>query len=120
MRILQFFRLGWLFNKQVAWGLFWLILMILIALGVCMVGVRIAGDIEQWENWLIRYALVFLLWRMVLYAGLIYGWVWMRKRVIAREAGNGSDQTQIKRRLLVCEVCAIVVMLMMEVSNALV
>ncbi|MGL4667647.1 MAG: hypothetical protein ACRCWR_06930 [Saezia sp.] len=124
MRLLRFFHLRWLLNKrvvkQVAWGLLWIILVILVSVGVSIAGVHLAGDIAKWGDFLKQYASVFLLWRVFLYAGLVYGWLWMRKRVIAREASHGCDETQAKRRLLVCEVCTAMAILVMEVSNWLV
>lgn len=115
MKLLRFFHLHWLLDKRVLKqflrGLLWVLLVIVVALGVCIAGVQVTGDIEQWESWLTKYAPVFLLWRLALYAGLIYGWLWMRKRVIAREQG------QVKRRLLVSEFCALAVLIVMEVTN---
>ncbi|MNO04981.1 hypothetical protein D3C81_2261930 [compost metagenome] len=38
----------------------------------------------------------FLIWRLVLYAGTAWGWLWMRRRVLAREPG-GTPQPHLLR-----------------------
>ena len=116
-KMLRFFKFGWLLNKGVLRGLLWFTCVVLVGLAVNMVGVGITGDIEQWRDWLIRYAPVFLLWRLMLYVTLIYGWLWMRKRLIAREESAGQNKKQVQQRLLVSEICAVATIVVMEVSN---
>lgn len=86
----------------------WVVLFLGAAIVANMVGIRIAGDVAAWEHWLYRHSLWFLVWRLALYAGIAAGWIWMRKRVLAREPDSIASQRL--RRLEIAAVAAFVVL----------
>ncbi|GAD20421.1 DUF4400 domain-containing protein [Acidovorax sp. MR-S7] len=49
------------------------------------------------------------------YGATAYGWVWMRRRLLAREAQRGADR-QERRRLLRSEIAGIAAILALEAS----
>jgi hypothetical protein len=65
-----------------------------VAFVVNVMGLRLAGGLEEWVQWMKRYAWAFLLWRLFLYALLVRGWWWMRSRCLRR------DPTPAARRAL--------------------
>ena len=63
----------WLFNRRVGVALLWSALVIGAAVLVNLFGIRIVGGIDGWERWLRTHAIVFLTWRLCLYAGTVWG-----------------------------------------------
>jgi len=53
----------------------------------------------------------FFLWRLCLYGATGYGWIWMRRRLLARESG-----TEARRRLLRAEVAGVAGIVALEAS----
>lgn len=104
-------RLGWLFNRRVGLALLWTVLLLIAAVAVNVVGVRVAGGIEGWQRWMDSHAGYFLVWRLLLYAGTVWGWRWMRRRLRAREPDSATAQ-----RLLRVEIAAVVAVLVLEAS----
>lgn len=86
----------------------WVLLFLGAAFVANLVGIRMAGDVAAWEQWMRRHSLWFLVWRLALYAGIAAGWIWMRKRVLAREPDNTTGQRL--RRLEISAVAAFVVL----------
>ena len=68
-----------------------------------------------WERWLTATAGYFLVWRLCLYGATAYGWVWMRRRLLAREAQRGADR-QARRRLLRSEIAGVAAIVALEAS----
>lgn len=122
---MSFLKMRWLFNKRTAWTLLWVVLLVLVAGLVNLAGVRIAGDIEGWTAWLKDHAAIFMVWRIALYAGVVCGWVWMRRRVLSREEAQEKAQEkkqeggskQSAMRLIRIEVAAVAALLVLELSN---
>jgi len=56
-------------------------------------------------------AAYFFVWRLCLYATTIYGWRWMRRRLLAREAGDDA-----RKRLIRAEVAAMIAAAALEIS----
>lgn len=104
-------RFAWLFNRRVGMALFWSALVLGAAVAVNLAGIRIVGGIDGWERWLRAHAMVFLAWRLCLYAGTAWGWWWMRRRVQQREAA-----AETRQRFLRIEVAAVVAIVLMEGS----
>jgi hypothetical protein len=71
-----------------------------------------AGGIDGWRQWMDAHAGWFLVWRLLLYAVTVYGWLWMRRRLHAREPEGGARQ-----RLLRVEVAAVLAVVALEVSQ---
>ena len=90
-----------------------MLVMVLIAAAVVnLVGIRMAGSIEGWHQWMRAHAGWFLAWRLLLYAVTVYGWLWMRRRLHAREPDGGARQ-----RLLRVEIAAVLAVVALEVSR---
>lgn len=101
-------------SARVLWVLALLVLVLVAAFAVNLVGLRIAGSIDGWQRWLAAHSGHFLAWRMVLYAGTAWGWLWMRRRLRAREPDVGTRQ-----RLLRVEVAAVLAVVALEASQLL-
>ena len=104
-------RLRWLFNRRVGLTLLWTALLLIAAVAVNVVGIQIAGGIEGWQRWMAAQSGAFLAWRLLLYAATAWGWLWMRRRLRAREPERATGQ-----RLLRAEVAAIVAVIVLEAS----
>ena len=104
-------RLSWLLNRRVGLALLWTVLLLIAAVAVNVVGIRIAGGIEGWQRWMDSHTGAFLAWRLLLYAGTVWGWLWMRRRLRAREPESTAAQ-----RLLRVEIAAVVALLVLEAS----
>jgi len=53
----------------------------------------------------------FFVWRLCLYAATIYGWRWMRRRLLAREVGDDA-----RKRLIRSEAAAVMAVAALEIS----
>jgi len=102
------------FNWRVALTLLALALVVTVAVLVNVVGIELAGDILSWDHWLKDNAPVFFVWRMLLYAATVYGWLWMRKRVLQRE-----ETVDARKRLKRVEICAAASIMLLEMTNFL-
>jgi hypothetical protein len=107
--------LRWLFSRRAAMALLWLVLIVAAAVGANVVGIYLIGSVAGWERWLAASAGYFFIWRLCLYGATAYGWIWMRRRLLAREDQSGTD-TQAQRRLIRAEVAAVVAMVALEAS----
>ena len=87
------------------------LLVLLAPVAANVVGLHLAGGIDAWQAWLTAHSNHFLAWRLLLYAGNAYGWLWMRRRVLAREPDTGTRQ-----RLLRAELAAVVAVAALELS----
>ncbi|HBO3145809.1 MULTISPECIES: hypothetical protein [Pseudomonas aeruginosa group] len=87
------------------------LLVLLAAVAANVIGIHLAGGIDDWQAWLTAHSTYFLTWRLLLYAGTAYGWIWMRRRVLAREPDAGT-----RRRLLRAELAAVVAVAALELS----
>jgi uncharacterized BrkB/YihY/UPF0761 family membrane protein len=90
--------------------LLWAILLLVATVAVNVVGIHQAGSIEGWQQWLTAHTGHFLAWRLLLYGGTAWGWLWMRRRVLAREPEAG-------KRLLRAEISAIVAVAALEIGQ---
>jgi len=74
-------------------------------------GIRLAGSVDRWQQWMSERAGFFFLWRLLLYTLTVYGWLWMRRRLLKREPDRTAHQ-----RLLRMEVAAALSILALEIS----
>jgi uncharacterized BrkB/YihY/UPF0761 family membrane protein len=96
--------------RRVALVLLWAILLLVATVAANVVGIHLAGGIEGWQQWLTAHTGHFLAWRLLLYTGTAWGWIWMRRRVLAREPETG-------KRLLRAETAAIVAVAALEIGQ---
>lgn len=89
----------------------WAFLLVAAAAAVNLIGVRMAGNAEAWDLWMKQHIAWFFAWRLLLYAATIAGWIWMRRRLIAREPGRATHL-----RLLRIEIAAAVAFIALETS----
>ena len=89
-------------QSGVAKMLLWTVLLLAAAVAANIAGIHYLGSVAGWERWLAEASGYFLLWRLCLYGATVYGWVWMRRRLLARESG-----TEARRRLLRAEVAGV-------------
>ncbi|MEB1349014.1 hypothetical protein VDP57_17010 [Xanthomonas campestris pv. campestris] len=104
-------RLRWLFSRRSAKALMWTVVIIAIAVGTNIAGIYLVGSVAGWERWLAAGAGYFLVWRLCLYGATAYGWVWMRRRLLAREA-----DAQARRRLVRSEIAGVLAIVALETS----
>ncbi|MGY6272895.1 hypothetical protein ACXIUT_24735 [Achromobacter denitrificans] len=104
-------RPRWLFSRRAAKALLWAVLLVAAAVGTNIVGIYLVGSVAGWERWLAAAAGYFLVWRLCLYGATAYGWVWMRRRLLARE-----DDPLARRRLMRSEIAGIVAIAALEIS----
>lgn len=110
---MKFVNMRWLFNRRSAQALGWTALLLLVAVIVNVAGIGIVGGIQDWSQWLNAHARLFLIWRIVLYLALGYGWWRMRRRIIGSEG-----PVRAKARLIRVEAASVVALLVLEISNA--
>ena len=101
----------WLFSRRAAKALLWAVALVAAAVGANIVGIFLVGSIDNWERWLTATAGYFLVWRLCLYGATVYGWVWMRRRLLARE-----EDAQARRRLVRSEIAGVVAIVALEAS----
>lgn len=104
-------RPRWLFSRRAAKALLWTVVLAAVAVGANIVGIYLVGSVAGWERWLAAAAGYFLVWRLCLYGATAYGWVWMRRRLLARE-----DDAQARRRLVRSEIAGVVAIVALEAS----
>jgi len=103
-------RPRWLFHRRVGKALLWTVLLLALAVAANILGIYLLGSIDGWQRWLSATAAYFFVWRLCLYAATIYGWRWMRRRLLARESG-----TEAKRRLIRAEIAAVIAIVALEI-----
>jgi len=104
-------RPRWLFNRNIGKALLWVVLLLALAVAANVLGIYLLGSIHDWQHWLSAAAGVFFVWRLCLYAATVYGWRWMRHRLLAREAGGDA-----RKRLIRAEVAAVIAVAALEIS----
>lgn len=97
----------WLRRKGalLAWG----ILLLAVIAVINAIGLRLAGSALTWQAWLTTHSSYFLAWRILLYATTARGWLWMRKRVLAREPDPAP-----RLQLLCAEFAAVTALAVLE------
>jgi hypothetical protein len=108
----RWLRPAWLFNRRVGLGLLWALLVAGIAVAINAVGVGVVGSVDGWERWLHAHSVHFLVWRLLLYAGTVVGWRWMRVRLRQREPESDAGQ-----RLLRAEIAVVAAIVALEASQ---
>jgi len=105
-------RPRWLFNRNIGKALLWTALLLALAVAANVLGIYLLGSIHDWQHWLSAAAGDFLVWRLCLYGATIYGWRWMRRRLLARESGS-----EAKRRLIRAEIAAVIAVAALEMQD---
>lgn len=83
-----------------------------IATFINLFGIHLLGGLAQWEQWLHEGYWYFFAWRVLLYAALVWGWLWARPRILRREA---TTSAQLRR----AELTLAAAVLLMEFTRAL-
>ncbi|MBJ7223549.1 MULTISPECIES: hypothetical protein [unclassified Brenneria] len=108
---LAWLRPSWLFNRRIGKVLLWTVLLLTAAVTANALGIHFVGSVASWERWLADAAVYFVVWRLCLYGATVYGWLWMRRRLLARE-----NNAEAQRRLLRAEVASIIAIVALEAS----
>src|SRR5258707_848666 len=103
--------LRWLFSRRAAKALLWAVVLVAAAVGANIVGIYLVGCVAGWGWWHAAASGYFCVGRLCRYGATAYGWVWMRRRLLARE-----DSTLARRRLIRAEVAGIVAIVALEAS----
>lgn len=107
----RWLRPRWLFSRRATKALLGALLVLAAAVTANIAGIYLAGSIAGWERWLAAAAGYFLVWRLCLYAATACGWIWMRRRLLARE-----EDAQAPRRLMRSEIAGVVAIVALEAS----
>jgi len=104
-------HLRWLFSRNIGKALLWTALILVLAVAANIAGIWLLGSITDWQHWLSAAAKYFLVWRLCLYAATVYGWLWMRRRLLARESDDDAH-----KRLNRAEIAAVIAVAALEIS----
>jgi len=104
-------RPRWLSGRRVAMMLLRTVLIAAATVAANVAGIVLLGSVAGWERWLAATTGYFLVWRLCLYGATVCGWVWMRRRLLAREA-----DARARRRLIRAEVAGVVAIVALEAS----
>ncbi|MEL4887287.1 hypothetical protein N6P31_09410 [Pectobacterium betavasculorum] len=107
----QWMRLRWLFNRRNARALAWAMVLLSLAVAANVAGIYLVGSAAGWERWMSASAGYFLAWRICLYAATVYGWLWVRRRLLARES-----EPDARRRLVRAEIAGAIAIVALEAS----
>lgn len=107
----EWLRLRWLFNRRNARVLLWAVALMGLAVAANVAGIYLVGSLPGWERWLMASAGYFLVWRLFLYAVTVYGWLWMRRRLLAREPTR-----EARHRLIRTEIAGGIAIVALEAS----
>lgn len=97
--------------RRLAGALAWILVLLIASLLANLVGIHLMGDVAGWQHWLNAHSGALLGWRLLLYAGTAWGWLWMRGRLRAREPNRIASS-----RLLRVEVAAVLMLIALEGS----
>lgn len=90
--------------------LLWTVLLGL-SLAATIAGINLVGTGNNWQRGLGDTAAGFFIWRVCLYGATACGWRWMRRRLLACEAGD-----DVRRRLIRTEVAGVIAIVALETS----
>ncbi len=107
----QWLRLRWLLNRRNARALAWAMALLGLAVTANVAGIYLVGTVAGWERWMSASAGYFLAWRICLYGATVYGWMWMRRRLLARESAPDA-----RRRLVRAEIAGAIAIVALEAS----
>lgn len=95
------------------WGrtLLWLTLLLIAVVIANLLGIYLAGNISNWDNWMQAHSAWFMGWRVLLYTATVWGWLWMRRHLRIRE-----PEAAPHRRLLRVEIAAVLAFIALETS----
>lgn len=95
-------RFGW--GRRTLRVLLWTVAVAAGAVAVNLVAIRLLGDIDRWTRWLADHQAHLFLWRLSVYLATGWGWVWMRRRVLLREA-NPESAARMRRAEVAAVIC---------------
>jgi hypothetical protein len=108
---LKWLRMRWLFNRRTGRALAWTLILLTLAVAANVAGIALVGSVARWQHWMAQASSYFLIWRLCLYGATVYGWLWMRRRLLAREPGD-----EARRRLIRVEIAGALAITALEVS----
>jgi hypothetical protein len=104
-------RASGLLRHPLARVLLWIMLVMGIAMGVNLAGITLLGNLSGWSLWLDAHATHFLIWRLILYSLMVYGWLWMRRRQY-----QNAENRAARMRLVRAEIGAVAAITLLEAS----
>lgn len=89
--------------------LLWVLMLFILAAATNVLGIYLIGSLAGWERWMVSATGYFLAWRLCLYGTTAYSWLWMRRRLLAREPGTAA-----RHRLIRAEIAAVLAIVVLE------
>lgn len=93
-------------------GVLWAFGVMIAAVLINLLATRLLDGVQAWIGWLRDHSLGLLIWRLCLYVALIYGWLWMRARLLQREP-------EAAQRLRRAEGAGVAALMLLEMVNAI-
>jgi hypothetical protein len=94
-------------------GLASVIALATLCLGAMSWGVSMVGGISAWKHMLEQAAPLLLIWRCLVYAAMVWCWLWLKRRVIERDPSTDS-----RKRMLRVEIAVGLTVVLFELVKA--
>jgi len=107
-------RPQWL--RRVGVVVLWCLAVLLAMVCINAVGFFFSGKVLRWQAWVHAHANLFLVWRLFLYAGIVAGWMRLRRQILKHEEEAGRDT---QWRLSRIELTSILAFVLIETALAM-
>lgn len=84
------------FARNAGRGLIWAAGLLAAAIAVNAIGIRMVGNLDNWQRWMSDHAGYFFAWRLALYAGTAYGWWRLHRRLHQHEPDSAAHQRLVR------------------------
>ncbi|MGE6193713.1 hypothetical protein ACQKCL_22100 [Stutzerimonas stutzeri] len=81
-----------LLSKNLWLGLGSVVAIVAVGLVAMTWGVSMVGSIEAWQRMLEQASPVLFVWRCLVYAAMVWCWLWLRRRVIERDPSEDAQK----------------------------
>ncbi|NLC35488.1 MAG: hypothetical protein GX772_03435 [Alcaligenaceae bacterium] len=85
---------GW---KWLVLALVWLVVLVLIMAVLPALNPRLIEQAAHWQPWVQRHAVGFLVWRLMLYGGIAWGWWRLRGRLLEQDTLDPDTRQRLRR-----------------------
>jgi Na+/melibiose symporter-like transporter len=89
------------------------IALFVVSLAAMSWGVSMLGSVDAWERMLDQAAPLLFVWRCLVYAAMVWCWLWLKRRVLERDPSADA-----RKRLLRVEIAVGLTVVVFELVNA--
>ncbi|WJJ93288.1 hypothetical protein [Neopusillimonas aromaticivorans] len=83
--------------KWLALAVGWLGLLVVLMAGLQALNPHLIEQAAHWQPWVQRHAGVFLIWRLMLYGGIAWGWWRLRRRLLQQPTIPPDTRKRLRR-----------------------